>query len=128
MHVCKLFFISCRHSKQNYILCYNAQVCNSSYKHFDDLWKWDMCLFLFHNEQLIKWNQIIPHCWNNSKIKYQNHRKRSIDTPNTQIHDRLLSRLGTGTSITCGRVKLVLCGQASPLSEMMSSKCLPHAS
>jgi hypothetical protein len=36
--------------------------------------------------------QIIPHCWNNSKIKYQNHRKRSIDIPNTQIHDRLLSR------------------------------------
>ena len=32
----------------------------------------------------------------------------NIDTPNTQIHDRPLSWLGTGTSITCDGVKLVL--------------------
>ena len=37
-----------------------------------------------------------------------------IDTPNTQIHDRSLSWLGTGTSITSGGVKLVLGAQASP--------------
>ena len=33
-----------------------------------------------------------------------------IDTPNTRIHDRLLSLLGTGTSIKSGRVKLVFMG------------------
>jgi hypothetical protein len=38
-----------------------------------------------------------------------------IDTPNTQIHDCSLSWLGTGTSIKCGRVKLVLSAQISPL-------------
>jgi len=32
-----------------------------------------------------------------------------IDIPNTQIHDLSLSWLGTGTSITSGSVKLVLC-------------------
>ena len=31
-----------------------------------------------------------------------------IDIPNTHIHDRLLSWLGTGTSIKSGRIKLVL--------------------
>jgi hypothetical protein len=40
-----------------------------------------------------------------------------IDTPNTQIHDRSLSCLGTGTSIKSGRVKLILWAQASPLAE-----------
>ena len=31
----------------------------------------------------------------------------TIDTPNTQIHDHSLSRLGTDTSIKSGSVKLV---------------------
>jgi hypothetical protein len=34
--------------------------------------------------------------------------RRTIDTPNTQIHDRPLSWLGTGTSIKSAGVKLVL--------------------
>jgi len=38
----------------------------------------------------------IPHCRNNSRIKYQNRWKRLIVTPNTQIHDGWLSWLGTG--------------------------------
>jgi hypothetical protein len=50
-----------------------------------------------------------------------------IDTPNPQIHDCSLSWLGIGTSIKCGRGKLVL--WASPLSEMMwSCKSFPYAS
>jgi hypothetical protein len=43
-----------------------------------------------------------PHCPNNSKIKYQNRRKRQIDTTNTQMHDRALFCLGTDTSIKSG--------------------------
>ena len=47
-----------------------------------------------------------------------------VDTPNTQIHDFSLSWLDTGTSITSGRVKLVIWTQSFPLSEMMRScKC-----
>ena len=38
-----------------------------------------------------------------------------IDTTNTQIHDRSLSRAGIGTSIKRGGVKLVLWGQTSLL-------------
>ena len=47
-----------------------------------------------------------------------------IDTSNLQIHDRSISVCGTGTSIKCGRVKLVLW---TPLSDMMKS-CFPHVS
>ena len=36
-----------------------------------------------------------------------------FDTPNTQIHDRSLSWLGTGTSIKRGGVMLVWWGHAS---------------
>ena len=64
----------------------------------------------------------IPHCRNNSKIKYQNCRKRHpFDTPNTQIHDRSFSWLYTDTSINSGRVKLVLWALTSPLSDMKRS-------
>ena len=34
-----------------------------------------------------------------------------IDTPNTYMHDRPLSWLGTGTSIKSGEVELVLCAK-----------------
>jgi hypothetical protein len=44
-----------------------------------------------------------------------------MDTPNTSIHDCLLSWLGTGTSIRYDGVKLVLYVKASPLNEMMHS-------
>jgi len=55
--------------------------------------------------------------------------RSKLDTPNTQIHDHSLSWLGTGTSIKRGRVKLVLCAQTFPLSEMMRScKCFSHVS
>jgi hypothetical protein len=37
-----------------------------------------------------------------------------IDTPNTQIHDRSLSCLGTGISIKMVRVELVLLAQTLP--------------
>ena len=47
-------------------------------------------------------------------------------TPNTQIHDRPLSWLGTGTSIKSDVVKLTLWAQTPPLSEMIRScKCVP---
>ena len=44
-----------------------------------------------------------------------------IDTCNTQIHDRSLFLLGTGTSVNSGGAKLVLWAQTSPLGEMMLS-------
>ena len=40
-----------------------------------------------------------------------------IDTHNTQMHDCLLSWLGTDTSIKSRGIKLVLCDQTSSLSE-----------
>ena len=49
----------------------------------------------------------MPYCRNNSKIKYQNRRKRQNRYPNTQIHDCSFSLLGKGTSIKSGEVKLV---------------------
>jgi len=53
-------------------------------------------VFLMSNKMK---NKKIPHCRNNSIITYQNRIERGkIDTTNTQIHDCLLSRLGTGTS------------------------------
>jgi predicted metalloenzyme YecM len=39
----------------------------------------------------------------------------------THIHDRSVFYFGTGTSIKCSNVKLVLCVQTSLLSEMMRS-------
>jgi hypothetical protein len=36
-------------------------------------------------------------------------KKRQNSYPNTEIQDRSLSWLGTGTSIKCGGVKLVSC-------------------
>jgi hypothetical protein len=39
-----------------------------------------------------------------------------IDSPNTHIHDRLLSCLDKSTSIKSGGVKLVLCAQTSSLA------------
>ena len=53
-----------------------------------------------------------------------------IDTPNTQIHDCSLSSSGTCTSIKKKEgawVKLVLCAQTSPLSEISAfhiQKCM----
>ena len=44
----------------------------------------------------------IYHCRNNSKINVKIVERGKIDTPNTQIHDRSLSCLGTGTSIKSG--------------------------
>ena len=42
------------------------------------------------------------------------------------IHDLPLSQLGIDTTIKSGEVKLVLCAQTSPFSEMMRSyKCFP---
>ena len=38
----------------------------------------------------------------------QNQISKSIDSPNIQIHDRLVFRLGTGISIKSGGVKLAL--------------------
>ena len=51
----------------------------------------------------------IPHWRNSSNIKYQNVTKKDNSYPNTEIQDRSLSWLGTGTSIKCGGVKLVSC-------------------
>ena len=43
-----------------------------------------------------------------------------IDNPYTQINDHLLSRLGTGTSITSDGVKLALWVETSPFSLLIS--------
>ena len=51
----------------------------------------------------------IPHWRNSSNIKYQNVTKKDNSYPNTEIQDRSLSWLGTGTSIKCGGVKIVSC-------------------
>jgi len=48
----------------------------------------------------------IPHSRNSSKIQWNNRRRGRINTPNTQLYDRSLSRFGTVTSITSGGVKL----------------------
>ena len=51
------------------------------------------------------------------------------ETPNTYIHDRSLSWLGTDTSIVSGCVKLVLWTQTASHSEMLwLGKCFPHES
>ena len=57
----------------------------------------------------------------NPKSNIKTTEKDQIDTSNTQIHDRSLFWLSTCTSITSGRIKLVLWSQTSPLSEMMLS-------
>ena len=44
--------------------------------------------------------------------------RNKIDTPNIQIHDGIFSWLGTGTSINCDGVRLVVRTQISLLSEM----------
>jgi hypothetical protein len=59
--------------------------------------------------------------------QFKNRRNRGkIDTSNIHIHDRLLSWLGTGTSMKCGGIKLVFWTQTSPLREMLSRKCFPR--
>ena len=59
--------------------------------------------------------------------KSQQQQKRKIDILSTPIHDRSLSGLGTGSSITCGGAKLDLRVQIFPLSEMRRScTCFLH--
>jgi hypothetical protein len=65
---------------------------------------------------ILKSNKKIPHCQNNSKIKYWQ--------LNIQIHDRSLFWFGTETSIKSSVVKLILWSKTSPLSEMTwTCKC-----
>jgi hypothetical protein len=55
--------------------------------------------------------------------------RNKIDTPNIQIHDGIFSWLGTGTSINCDGVRLVVRTQISLLSEMTQEcKRFPHVS
>jgi hypothetical protein len=66
---------------------------------------------------------------NNSKIKYQICGKKQNRYTNTQIRDRSLSFLGTGTSMKSGGAKIVLRTQTFPRSEFkLSSKCFPLVS
>jgi len=59
------------------------------------------------------------------QLQYQ----RSNSIPLTQIHGRSLSWLGTGTSIKCERVKLILMAQTFPFNETMRlHKCFSHVS
>ena len=55
---------------------------------------------------LLRWTTKIPPCRHSSEIQKKHHKRRNIDIPNTQIHDRSLSRFDTSTSITDGGVKL----------------------
>jgi hypothetical protein len=48
---------------------------------------------------LIRWTTKIPPCRDSSEIQRKHHKRRNIDIPNTQIHDRSLSRFDTSTSI-----------------------------
>ena len=60
--------------------------------------------------------------------QFQNHRGK-IDTPNTYLHDRSLSWLGTGTSIRSGGIKLLSWSQtSSPRDMMRPCKCFPSVS
>jgi hypothetical protein len=49
---------------------------------------------------IIKRKQKIPHCRNSSKIQLKIIGRGNIDTPNTQMHDRSLSCLGTLIPLT----------------------------
>jgi hypothetical protein len=53
-------------------------------------------------------NKKIPHCRNISKIKTKSW-KETQSIPQTQMHVRSLSWIGTGTSINSGGGKSVLC-------------------
>ena len=69
----------------------------------------------------------IPHCFDSSKIHSKNRNKGEIDTPKTQMHDRLLSWLGTDTSIKSDGVKLVLKAQAlGEMIRLMKKKKISH--
>jgi hypothetical protein len=59
--------------------------------------------------------------WTVPKYNRKSEERDKIKTLSTSIHDCSLSCLGTGTSVKCGRVKLVLWVQTSPLSKMIWS-------
>ena len=67
------------------------------------------------------------------KLFFQNRikiwqKQTQINTSNTYIHDRSLSCRVTCTSITSGKIKLIIWTQAFPLSEiMLSCNCYLHA-
>ena len=54
----------------------------------------------------------------NPKSKIEIVERCKINTPSTKIHHCLISRLGTGTSLKSGGMKLFLWAQISPLREM----------
>ena len=61
------------------------------------------------------------------KFNSKNRNKGEIDTPKTQMHDRLLSWLGTDTSIKSDGVKLVLKAQAlGEMMRLMKKKKISH--
>ena len=64
-------------------------------------------------------NTKIPHCLNISIIHYKNHGNRQ--EYNTQIQEGTISRLGTGTSIKSGGVKLILWAQCHSLKVQIYS-------
>ena len=58
------------------------------------------------------------------KNRIGNHRNKDIiDIPNTQTHDRSLSRAGTGTSIKSGSVKLVYIGTLPKSNKKWQKQC-----
>jgi hypothetical protein len=73
--------------------------------------------FLENAHGWMTWGKI-PHCRNNSKIKYQNHRNMQKRYSNTQIYNRSLSRLDTGTSTVWQRSGAQCCGWLSLLFEV----------
>ena len=64
----------------------------------------------------------LPHCRKNPKSNIKIVYRDKIDIPNVLIHNRSLSWLGTGTSIKCGGVKLVLWAQAPSVKNIICSK------
>jgi hypothetical protein len=74
---------------------------------FTTVYKWYWATGYAYTRPLTNSNKI-PHCRNISKFQLNNCKNSKIDTPNTQIHQRLLSLLGTVTSIKWNGVKLVL--------------------
>ena len=127
------YFNSCRMKNKNYntvgtILKYNTVGTILKYNNVGTILKYNTVgTILKYNTvgTVPKYNTVVTIPKSNIRIV----ERGKSDIPNTQIHDRSLSWIGTGISIKSGGVKLVLWAQSSPRFEMMlSCKCFRHVS
>jgi hypothetical protein len=64
-------------------------------------------IYNLYSLYLNKMRKKIPHCQNSSKLQQKHRRRGKIDILNTNIQDHSFTCIGTGTSIKCGRDKLI---------------------